>query len=435
MNRLVVIVLLIAGAVSAVGCNNSQGAKKKFRFFPPSKDELLADAVNPDDPDTRREAITELSDSSAVNEQAVQDLFDLILRSDSNSFVRAAASTALGKAQNPQYVPTLAKAMTDPAMVVRWDTARALDRVIGKEAVGPLMTAASDDPSLDVRVAATRSLRNYHGPAVVRRLVVLMDDPELPIRREAHNSLKDVFGVDFGPSSEDWAQAHTGEIPPGPTMDDKRREALPRWKRWAYRPKPPVKDEPTPEEPPVNDADEKEDATEAPPADDEKKEFILPAGPGEQTDEKAEDKDVEAPVDTSEGEGDEPQEPEVEPQEETEKEKDTAAKEPSDPDAPSPLPEFQPAVEPSTDTDKTDEQEPAEAPAAEPAEEEEPSPPQPQPEPDESTPAAEPTPPASDIAPPERPTRPETVTCPPSASQPHDSPEPTPEEPPAEAEE
>ncbi|MHC4561646.1 MAG: HEAT repeat domain-containing protein [Planctomycetota bacterium] len=446
MNRLVVIILLAAGIVSAVGCNTSQGAKKKFRFFPPSKDELLTDAVNPDDPDTRREAITELSQSSAVNEQAVQDLFDLILRSDSNSFVRAAAATALGRAQNPQFVPTLANAMADPAMVVRWDAARSLDRVIGEAAIRPLMTAASDDPSLDVRVASVRSLRNYHEPAVVRRLVVLMDDPELPIRREAHNALKDVFGVDLGPGAEDWSQIDRGEIPPGPTMDDKRREVLPWWKRWAYQPKPSAKDTPAPEETPAEETGE-EDAAEVTPADDdgdvEEEKYILPAGPGELIDEKKDGQETEAPADTAEEEDGQPEEQKADPQQDAKEEKDTDTDDSADPDAPSALPEFRPAADPATDTDETEKQEPAkstspEAPAAEPATEEQEQPAstsQQEPEADESTPTAEPTPSADDITPPERPTRPDAIRCPPSASRPADGPEAKPEEPPAESDE
>jgi hypothetical protein len=447
MNRLVVIALLLAGTISTVGCNTSQGAKKKFRLLPPSKDQLLADAIHPDDPDTRREAITELADSSAVNEQGVQELFDLILRSDSNSFVRAAAATAVGKTQNPQYVPTLAKAMTDPAMVVRWDAARALDRVIGEAAVRPLMTAASGDPSLDVRVASVRSLRNYHEPAVVRRLVVLMDDPELPIRREAHNSLTDIFGVDLGPSPEDWLRAHVNEIPPGPTMDDKRREVLPWWKRWAYRPKPPARDEPTPEEAPAEETD-KEDAAEATPTDaegdvHEDTKYVLPAGPGDSADDEAEEAETQTPPEAPDAEHSEPEAPKADPQQDVEEQKDTDADEPADPDAPAALPEYRPAVEPADDADDTATETPAEpttseAPAAAPAKDEDDQPaptPKPQPEPDASTPPADPAPPADEVAPPEKPSRPKAVTCPPAASRPQEAPSPTSEEPPTDADE
>ena len=201
-HRTLSLVLLVAMS-GLIGCSWGRG---------PSIEQLTEHVTNAEDPDQRRQAVLGLARSRVGKDETTLALFAEVLTKDSSPLVRAAAVSALGLSKDPAALPPLLKGLGDKDMVVRWDTARALDSVIGPAAVQPLMDATKD-PAIEVRTSAVRALRHYREPVVVQALLARMDDSELAVRREAHASLVSIFGSDRGPNSTDWAGAERDPIP------------------------------------------------------------------------------------------------------------------------------------------------------------------------------------------------------------------------------
>jgi len=211
--RRVTLCLILTVAVLLAGCNGGQ--KKRWRLWPRSNEELMTD-ITSDDAARRRDAVLELADRKAGKEPAAVELFGEMLTNDPDPFVRAAAATALGNVGSADDLPALVRALEDESQVVRWDVAKALDRVVGPLALTPLSAHARKDRSIDVRIACTRALRKHRRPEAVLALADMMDDPDLSVRREAHRALVEIFYVDYGPDPKDWADAHTKPIPAEP---------------------------------------------------------------------------------------------------------------------------------------------------------------------------------------------------------------------------
>jgi len=228
------------------GCPKNDGNKRPWRMFPKSNEQLMAEVTDVD-PRLRREAVLELAERKAGKDSAALALYDQMVKSDPDPFVRAAAVTALGNLGNTEHIPALVHALEDPAEFVRWDAATALDRIVGPDALLPLITHARKDDSLDVRIAATHALRNYRDSRAVLTLADLMDDPDLSIRTKAHEGLVEIFGFDYGPKARDWVNAHRKEIPPEPVEEEE-----PSWWRRMRGPKSAEDDEPD-DEPEVPD--------------------------------------------------------------------------------------------------------------------------------------------------------------------------------------
>ena len=206
-------VLAAATILLTVGCD---GMSRKWNG--PDIEQLTADVTNAEDPDLRRQAINDLSDSSAGNDAVTLDLFAEVLKTDPSALVRSAAATALGAGEDPAFLEALTVGLRDKADMVRWDTARALDELTGPAAVFPLIDAARD-PAVEVRIAACKALRHYPQREPVRALIARLDDGDVAVQHEAHESLVKIFGDDRGANSTDWAGADDGHIPQPDTRD------------------------------------------------------------------------------------------------------------------------------------------------------------------------------------------------------------------------
>ena len=202
------VIWLLLPAVAVCGCQRNRGP----RLSRVSNDDLLAN-ITGDDPDLRRGAILELADRKAGKTDTALALFAEVLKTDASPFVRSAAATAIGMGENTAFIDPVIDAMEDPSPVVRWDAAKALDHLLAPPALDPLLRHAVGDDSLDVRLTCIRGLRSYREPTTVRSLALLLDDPEVSVRHEAHRSLVEIFGVDYGPDSCHWSDAHTRPIP------------------------------------------------------------------------------------------------------------------------------------------------------------------------------------------------------------------------------
>ncbi len=175
-------------------------------MYGPSGKELAEMAVDPNDPDRRREGISKLSSKSWGRKDPYLSVYSMILRRDKDASVRSAAARALGLAEDTKYIPDLAAALTDESEAVRWDAAVALGQMPGEESVAPLKDAAVGDTSADVRMAAVKALGKYRRRDVLVTLTKCLDDPSFGVRFEAHEAMVTITGVDRGYEVSDWEQ-------------------------------------------------------------------------------------------------------------------------------------------------------------------------------------------------------------------------------------
>jgi len=184
----------------------------------------VAMAFDPNDPDRRREGIIGLSQHDYGLKEPYLEGYATLLRSDRDPLVRAAAVRALGKAQDPNYLPAVTAALSDPSVTVRQDAAAALGSLTGPAATGPLCRAALEDEDKLVRAHCAQALRHYRQQPVYDTLVKCLSDPAFAVRYEAHESLVALGGTDLGYDPRAWSRA-------GLPAKQAKGEARPWW-RW-----------------------------------------------------------------------------------------------------------------------------------------------------------------------------------------------------------
>ena len=115
--------------------------------------------------------------------RAVAPLADLLAR-DSDTDVREAAASALGRLNSPEATDRLIDAMADPEPSVREMVAWALGDVGSSKATDRLIDAMAD-PEPAVREAVASALGNIGGPKAAARLIEAMKDVEPSVREAA----------------------------------------------------------------------------------------------------------------------------------------------------------------------------------------------------------------------------------------------------------
>jgi hypothetical protein len=186
---------------------------------PPPRQQV--DQMFTGDADQRREAIVGLSGKEWGLKEPYLKGYAALAKSDTDPSVRSAAVTALGRGGEAKYLPEIVGALGDPSVAVRWDAARALDRVVGETAVGPLRAHLQGDTSLDVRITCAHSLRHYPTTEVVSALIAGLADSSFSLNYEAHASLVEMTGQDFGPGLAEWqAAVAAGKVKPHPVAGE-----------------------------------------------------------------------------------------------------------------------------------------------------------------------------------------------------------------------
>jgi hypothetical protein len=217
--------LAALAAAALPACNKDSGATSApamtfdgmmKKMVGPSAKERVAMAFDPNDADKRREGILGLSKHDWGLKEPYLKGYDALLKTDKEPLVRAAAVQALGKAKDPTYLPSVAKALYDRAEPVRVDAAIALDSLIGEPAVEHLRNRATQDESQDVRSPAAKALRHYRREDVMHTLVDCLTDKTFAVRHEAHASLVEIVGQDLGYQPKDWLPALNGPLPAPP---------------------------------------------------------------------------------------------------------------------------------------------------------------------------------------------------------------------------
>ena len=105
--------------------------------------------------------------------------------------------------------------LKDEDAVVRWESARALQKFHGDQAVGPLIDAVGTDEDADVRMAGAEALGQYPQMRVYHALVGALDDDSFGVVEAARRSLGTLTGYEFGNEGSlwlMWAQRHNGRV-------------------------------------------------------------------------------------------------------------------------------------------------------------------------------------------------------------------------------
>jgi HEAT repeat protein len=208
-------VVAIAGVVAAcvmfIGCGSGQRASRGMdpvaaiveMLRGDSAAQLARDALNTYDADRRREAVVRLANADYGGDEPFVRLYRLLL-DDPDPTVRAAAVMALGEHAPPGDALMIAAMLEDDSAYVRWEAAKALQKIHHPGVAPELSTALNNDEDADVRMAAAEALGQYADAAVFQTLVSALSDRNRGVVRAANESLRTLTGQDLDADAAQW---------------------------------------------------------------------------------------------------------------------------------------------------------------------------------------------------------------------------------------
>ncbi|MEM0914018.1 MAG: HEAT repeat domain-containing protein [Planctomycetota bacterium] len=193
-------------ALASVGCQG--GSDTVFGdllepLIPPTPGEAARDAFNVFDADKRRRAVALINASPFGGEDPYLRMYRLLL-DDRDATVRAAVAAALGDHGTPEDADRLIPLLRDRDGFVRWQAARALQKLHNPDAIEPLIAVVSDDDDADARAAAAYALGQFDSPDAFDVLVGALLDPDFAVVTNAQTALTTMTGTDEGDDPADW---------------------------------------------------------------------------------------------------------------------------------------------------------------------------------------------------------------------------------------
>lgn len=155
------------------------------------------------DPEKRRLGISLISNAPFGGEPAYLEVYRKAV-TDTDALVRAASVQALALHGIGNDALLVAPRLEDRSQMVRWEAARALQRLHNPAAIDPLVKAMLHDDDDDVKMAAANALGQYKEPRVVDALLTALDDRSLSVNRNARRSLRILTGQDFDTDRKKW---------------------------------------------------------------------------------------------------------------------------------------------------------------------------------------------------------------------------------------
>ena len=172
---------------------------------PVSPPEAARMMVDPYDPDNRRRGTVLISNSPFGGSDAYLTLYRDRAKYETDPLVRAASLAALGRYGQPEDGPLIAASLSHEKFQVRWEAAKALQRIHNPDVVRDLLRViANIDEDVDIRIAAAIALGQYPQDRVFQGLVAALDVSQLAINVAARQSLETLTGQDFGFEATDW---------------------------------------------------------------------------------------------------------------------------------------------------------------------------------------------------------------------------------------
>lgn len=198
--------LLMAMLLSGLtGCSSSRSPMASLieSLSPQTPGEVARDAFNVYDADVRRNSVNALSAARFGGEEPYLRLYRLLI-DDPDPTVRAACTKALGLHGQVQDIDLVLIRLKDEATTVRWEAAKALQKLHHPKVIDPLMDLLARDEDADVRQAAAIALGQYPAVSVFNQLVGALDDRSFSVVQAARQSLVLLTGYDFGTDGSLW---------------------------------------------------------------------------------------------------------------------------------------------------------------------------------------------------------------------------------------
>ncbi|MBL0926932.1 MAG: HEAT repeat domain-containing protein [Phycisphaerales bacterium] len=211
------IVSVSAAAIAASsGCRGGDNVGRRAQreptsvldvFAPPTPGEAARDAVNPFDASARARGLLLLANAPWGGERVYQDLYNVSMQ-DGDPLVRAMAVRAIAMHGRAEQAPMIAEQLKNADRFLRWESARALQRMHNPEVVPALLRSADpkNESDAEIRAATVRALGQYPEPRVLTALIARLEDRDLAVNREARWSLRTLTGEDYGDDLPRWVR-------------------------------------------------------------------------------------------------------------------------------------------------------------------------------------------------------------------------------------
>ena len=207
-------ILALCAGTGLVACESNRSAAKNgtqqpdslFSLLaPPTPSEAVAWAIDPYDADKRYRGILLLANAPFGGEPIYVEMYEAAL-SDEDSSVRAAAVRGLALHGSPEDVPRIIPLLNDRDKLLRWEVARALQRLHNPVAISPLLGHLFEKNETDpqVRASVASALGQYADARVLEALFAALGDRDLNVNVAALDSLRTLTGHDFGLNIRLW---------------------------------------------------------------------------------------------------------------------------------------------------------------------------------------------------------------------------------------
>jgi HEAT repeat protein len=242
---------LPAAAVAALALASCRSGGDHWWSVRRSPQQEMLRALEAEDPDVRRQALTRVVESDQVTSDWAFDGLDAVARTDPDSQVRCTAIAGLRRCGRPEAVETLLQILhadrhpdrvAPPDAIVRCEAVNALSRLCAagradeqcrSAACETLISLLTGDADRHVRLSAADGLSAFRDPRVLPVLVGSLRDRDFGVAFAARKSLVALTGMEFGydpPAWQQWldqtAEPFTNAPPP------KKPQHRPWWKLW-----------------------------------------------------------------------------------------------------------------------------------------------------------------------------------------------------------
>lgn len=232
--RVRVLLITAFGVACVQGCETltSDVADMVEGMTPRSPSEVGRMAVDPHDPDNRREGTMLLANAYFGGADAHLAMYREYVQYDRDPLVKAAAIKALARHGSPEDAVLISVQLANESSVVRWEAAKGLQRLHSPIVVPDLLAALRNpDEEPWVRVAAAEALGQYAEDRVFHALVAGLNARELSLNLTAQKSLKTLTGEDFGLDAAAWLDWHGAAQAAGDPFAGQREYLFPTFRR------------------------------------------------------------------------------------------------------------------------------------------------------------------------------------------------------------
>lgn len=165
----------------------------------------LLDRLSSSDADMRRQGVLMLGEGDATKWEVTPKILSIMAQGDSAPQVRTASVQVLCKVGPEKTVEeTLIRTAQDGDKFVRLESMEGLAKLHSTAIQQVYLDRLGHDKEAAIRCKAALELANYPDRAVARVLVEALADEDFSVSYSARESLKKLFGKDFGYEPKPW---------------------------------------------------------------------------------------------------------------------------------------------------------------------------------------------------------------------------------------